>query len=59
MLVALPGVPRGELLGALLVYRLCYYVLPFVLALVLLGTREIMLRSGVIKRQLDQSAREE
>jgi uncharacterized membrane protein YbhN (UPF0104 family) len=59
MLVALPGVPRGELLGALLVYRLCYYVVPFVLALVLLGTREIMLRSGVIKRQLDQTAREE
>lgn len=52
MLIALPGVPRGELLGALLVYRLCYYLVPFVLALVLLGTREIMLRSGVIQRHL-------
>ena len=52
MLVALPGVPREPLLGALLVYRLCYYLLPFMLALVLLGTREIMLRAGVLKRQL-------
>lgn len=54
MLVALPGVPRGELLGALLVYRLCYYVVPFVLALILLGTREIMLRVGVIQRHLKE-----
>lgn len=53
MLLALPGVPRGELLGALLVYRLVYYLLPFILALVLLGTREIMLRAGVLQRQLE------
>jgi uncharacterized membrane protein YbhN (UPF0104 family) len=52
MLLALPGVPRGELLGALLVYRLVYYLLPFILALILLGTREIMLRAGVLQRQL-------
>lgn len=52
ILLALPGVPKESLLGALLVYRLCYYLLPFVLALVLLGTREIMLRAGVLKRQL-------
>jgi len=52
MLLALPGVPRGELLGALLVYRLVYYLLPFVLAIILLGTREIMLRAGVLQRQL-------
>lgn len=52
MLLALPGVPRGELLGALLVYRLVYYLVPFVLALVLLGTREIMMRAGVLQRQL-------
>ncbi|MBO3703790.1 MAG: UPF0104 family protein, partial [Candidatus Accumulibacter sp.] len=51
-LLALPGVPRGELLGALLVYRLVYYLLPFVLALILLGTREIMMRAGVLQRQL-------
>lgn len=52
MLLGLPGVPREALLGALLVYRLCYYLLPFILALVLLGTREIMMRAGVLKRQL-------
>ncbi|WP_246155618.1 lysylphosphatidylglycerol synthase domain-containing protein [Rhabdaerophilum calidifontis] len=52
MLLALPGVPSEALLGALLVYRLCYYLLPFVLALILLGTREIMIRAGILQRQL-------
>jgi glycosyltransferase 2 family protein len=52
MLLALPGVPKETLLGALLVYRLCYYLVPFVLALVLLGTREIMIRAGILRRQL-------
>lgn len=52
MMLALPGVPREPLLGALLVYRLCYYLLPFVIALIMLGTREIMLRAGVLRRQL-------
>ncbi len=52
MLLALPGVPRESLLGALLVFRLCYYLVPFILAIVLLGTREIMIRAGVLRRQL-------
>lgn len=52
MLLALPGVPKEALLGALLVYRLCYYLVPFVLALVLLGTREIMIRAGILRLQL-------
>jgi uncharacterized membrane protein YbhN (UPF0104 family) len=52
MLLALPGVPRESLLGALLVYRLCYYLVPFVIALILLGTREIMIRAGVLRHQL-------
>ncbi len=52
MLLALPGVPKEALLGALLVYRLCYYLVPFVVALILLGTREIMIRAGVLRRQL-------
>jgi glycosyltransferase 2 family protein len=56
MLLALPGVPKEALLGALLVYRLCYYLLPFVLALVLLGTREIMIRAGMLRRQLEDRA---
>jgi glycosyltransferase 2 family protein len=52
MLLALPGVPKEALLGALLVYRLCYYLVPFVVALVLLGTREIMIRAGILRLQL-------
>jgi uncharacterized membrane protein YbhN (UPF0104 family) len=55
MLLALPGVPREQLLGALLVYRLCYYVVPFILALVLLGVRELMIRAGMLQRQLSTS----
>jgi glycosyltransferase 2 family protein len=52
ILLALPGVPREALVGALLVYRLCYYLLPFILALLLLGGREMMIRVGVLQRQL-------
>ena len=52
ILLALPGVPREALVGALLVYRLCYYLLPFILALLLLGGRELMIRAGVLQRQL-------
>ena len=57
MLLALPGVPREPLLGALLVYRLCYYLVPFVIALIMLGTREIMLRAGILQRQLANEPR--
>lgn len=52
MLLALPGVPRDSLVGPLLIYRLCYYLLPFVIALVLLGAREFMLRIGMLRRQI-------
>ena len=52
MMLALPGVPREQLLGALLVYRLCYYVVPFVVALLLLGVRELMIRAGMLRNQL-------
>lgn len=55
MLLALPGVPKEALLGALLVYRLCYYLVPFVLALLLLGTREIWLRATRLQKQLEDS----
>lgn len=56
MLVALPGVPSEKLLGALLIYRLCYYLLPFLMALILLGTREILLRAGDMRRQFGKSS---
>jgi hypothetical protein len=41
MLLALSTVPREPVLGALLLFRLIYYLAPFVLALALLGAYEI------------------
>lgn len=45
LLVALPQFDKGEMVGALLIFRLFYYLVPFALALTLLGARELMLRS--------------
>ena len=44
ILLALSGLPREPVLGALLLFRLCYYVLPFILALALLGAHEVARR---------------
>jgi hypothetical protein len=44
ILLALSGLPRESVLGALLLYRLIYYLLPFILALALLGGYEILRR---------------
>ncbi|MEP9354928.1 UPF0104 family protein [Xanthobacter sp. KR7-65] len=44
LLVALPQFDKAELLGALLLFRLFYYIVPFALALSLLGARELSLR---------------
>jgi uncharacterized membrane protein YbhN (UPF0104 family) len=41
ILLALSSYPREPVLGALLLYRLCYYLVPFVIALALLGAYEI------------------
>jgi Predicted integral membrane protein len=41
ILLALSSYPREPILGALLLYRLCYYLVPFVVALALLGAYEI------------------
>lgn len=41
MLLAFTQVPRESMIGALLLFRLCYYLLPFVVALALLGAYEI------------------
>ncbi len=50
MLVALADLPREQVLGALLLFRLFYYLVPFMLALALLGlyeiTRQIRQRPG-------------
>ena len=41
LVLLLPAVPAPQVLGALLAYRLVYYVLPFVLALLLLSAHEL------------------
>ncbi len=41
ILLALSNYPREPVLGALLLYRLCYYLVPFVVALAFLGAYEI------------------
>jgi uncharacterized membrane protein YbhN (UPF0104 family) len=41
ILLALSSYPREPVLGALLLYRLCYYLIPFVVALALLGAYEV------------------
>ncbi|HEX2554581.1 MAG TPA: lysylphosphatidylglycerol synthase domain-containing protein [Microvirga sp.] len=49
VLLALSSFPREPVLGALLLYRICYYFLPFVLALALLGAYEILNRVRAAK----------
>ena len=44
MLVALNRFPYEQVLGALLIFRVVYYILPFVLALVLLALNEMIRR---------------
>lgn len=43
LLVALPQFDKGEMVGALLIFRVFYYLVPFALALTLLGIRELRL----------------
>jgi uncharacterized membrane protein YbhN (UPF0104 family) len=43
MLVALWQYDKEELLAGLLLFRLLYYIVPFILALMLLGARELLL----------------
>lgn len=41
LLLTLPEVPKAELIGGALAFRACYFLLPFMLALILLGAREL------------------
>jgi len=54
MLVALWQFDKEDLLAGLLLFRLLYYIVPFVLSLAVLGTREILLSRGM--RRLPVSA---
>jgi uncharacterized membrane protein YbhN (UPF0104 family) len=46
MLVALWQFDKEDLLAGLLLFRLLYYFVPFIIALIILGTREIVLNIG-------------
>jgi uncharacterized membrane protein YbhN (UPF0104 family) len=52
ILLALSSLPREPVLGALLLYRICYYFLPFLVALALLGGYEIRNRLRVLRPEL-------
>jgi len=54
MMVALWQFDKEALLAGLLLFRLLYYIVPFVLSLLILGTREILLGRSV--RRLQQPA---
>ncbi len=56
MMIALPSIPRDELLGTLLLFRVVYYFIPFALALVILGAYEIARRRHVLARAVDLAA---
>ena len=51
VLLALSGLPRESVLGALLLFRVCYYLLPFVVALAALGAYEIAKRARLTPRE--------
>ena len=44
ILIALSRLPYGQVLGALLLFRIIYYLIPFIFALVLLALNEIIRR---------------
>ncbi len=48
----LPAVPRDQMLGSLLAYRAIYYLLPFALALALLGSHEVSAQGTRLARVL-------
>jgi uncharacterized membrane protein YbhN (UPF0104 family) len=55
ILLALSSYPREPILGALLLYRICYYFVPFVFALALLGAYEIHKRLRALQDVLKPS----
>ena len=56
MLVALPSIPRDQLLGSILLYRVIYYFVPFALALATLGAYEFARRRHLVGRLVDQAS---
>ncbi len=58
LLVAWPTQSREGLLSALLLYRLFYYLLPFVFALALLGLREVIRHARLFRAHSDAPVQE-
>ncbi|KQO61979.1 hypothetical protein ASG60_00700 [Methylobacterium sp. Leaf469] len=52
ILLALSSLPRDQVLGSLLLFRVCYYLVPFVIALSMLGGYEVLkrVRAGRLRR---------
>jgi glycosyltransferase 2 family protein len=56
MLVALWQFDKEDLLAGLLLFRLLYYFVPFAIALVILGTREVLLNMQGARRKAELGA---
>ena len=56
MLIALPSMPRDQLLGSILLFRVIYYFAPFALALATLGFYELARRRHMVGRLVDQAS---
>lgn len=59
ILLAFWRLPYDGLIGALLLFRICYYLLPFVAALLLLGGLEIAARVRAFRARVEHDARPE
>jgi glycosyltransferase 2 family protein len=59
MLLAFWRLPYEGMIGALLLFRICYYLVPFCLALVLLGLFEITSRIAAYRARVEREEREE
>lgn len=54
ILLAFWRLPYEGLIGALLLFRICYYLVPFVIALLILGGREIAARVRAFRARVEQ-----
>jgi phosphatidylglycerol lysyltransferase len=52
-----PYLPQAEIVGAILIFRLLYYILPLFIAGALFGANEVIIRKVAVGRLLAQSAR--
>ena len=59
MLNIVPSQSQGALLASLLMFRVIYYFVPFLLALALLGAREIWRRWTNLRTEMEQAETEQ